>query len=76
MTDKKYKYKYYVVPKCQSTTVKTTEKLFISLPNDLKARKLWQKAMRRTTFVSNKGSKYCCEDHFDVSSSFEYIIKN
>lgn len=68
MSDKKgTSYKTCVVPECANTSVTALDKLFISLPKDQKARRAWQRAMRRVDFVSDKGSRYCCEDHFNVS---------
>lgn len=59
---------YYVcfVPKCTNTTIKTKDKLFITMPSDKKARKLWWAAARRDEPLKNH-AYYCCEDHFDVS---------
>lgn len=64
----KRKYKYCIVPHCTSTSVTAPDKVFISLPTDVKARRLWQKAMRRTDYVGNKSNLVVCEDHFNVST--------
>ncbi|XP_018575991.1 uncharacterized protein LOC108914628 [Anoplophora glabripennis] len=69
-TKKKY-YKYCIVPGCKNTSVSTPNKIFISLPSDENVRKLWQQSMRREKFVSNKGTKFCCEDHFNVEEDME-----
>lgn len=63
-------YKYCVVPECKNTSLTAPDKVFITLPKDEKARKLWQQSMRRTDFLSSKSRKYCCEDHFNVRFFF------
>lgn len=64
-------YKYCIVPGCSNTTVKTPEKIFISVPYNEEIRKKWCDAIRRnnkiTPPLSNKTHRYCCEDHFNVS---------
>ncbi|KAJ8916908.1 hypothetical protein NQ315_013377 [Exocentrus adspersus] len=60
-----------IIPKCTNTSTNAPQKLFISLPSDHKLRKAWQRAMRRSDFVSNKGTKFCCEDHFNVKKDIE-----
>ncbi|KAJ8913288.1 hypothetical protein NQ315_010955 [Exocentrus adspersus] len=57
--------KYCVVPECRNTSRYAPEKLFISVPFDPVTRKVWQKAMRRDVFVSDKSHVHCCEDHFN-----------
>ncbi|XP_023016975.2 uncharacterized protein [Leptinotarsa decemlineata] len=69
--DKKGRYKYCIVPKCKNSSVNAPDKIFISLPSNLKSRKLWQRAMRRADFVSVKGTHFCCEDHFNVEKDLE-----
>lgn len=69
----KKNYKYCIVPNCKNTTVTSPAKIFITLPKNIKTRKLWQKAMRRIDFVSDNSTKYCCEDHFNVSVFCNYI---
>lgn len=63
---KKRKHRYCLVPQCKTTTVTAPDKIFVSLPCDIKTRILWQKAMRRTHFVGNKTNAFVCEDHFNV----------
>ena len=61
-------YKCCAVPQCKSTTIKTTEKLFIQVPRLKTMRKMWlQLARRDPALVSTQSKMYFCEDHFDVS---------
>lgn len=63
-----------VVPKYKSTTTKTSEKLFILVPMDIKIRKKWLNAMKRLDPFGDKSKVYCCEDHFDVSTFTIYYV--
>lgn len=67
MSEKRASNKYCVVPECRNTSRNAPEKVFISVPFDPATRKVWQKAMRRDVFVSEKSHVYCCADHFNVS---------
>ncbi|KAI4458073.1 btb domain transcription factor [Holotrichia oblita] len=58
-------YKYCAVPMCKSSTVKTPDKKFITIPRDVTIRKKWFTAMRRDVPLSEKTTGYCCTDHFD-----------
>ncbi|KAG5884658.1 hypothetical protein JTB14_005402 [Gonioctena quinquepunctata] len=71
MSEKKVVNKYCLVPNCPNTSKNAPEKWFINVPSDIKIRKVWQKAMRRKVFVSNKSHVYCCEDHFKVEEDIE-----
>ncbi|KAJ8976202.1 hypothetical protein NQ317_018868 [Molorchus minor] len=71
---KKNYYKYCIVPQCKNTSTNAPEKLFISLPSDIKLRRAWQRAMRRTDLVSDKGTRFCCQDHFNVEEDIENYI--
>ncbi|XP_050302865.1 uncharacterized protein LOC126740747 [Anthonomus grandis grandis] len=71
MSEKKTTRKYCIIPECPNTSKNAPEKLFINVPSDPTARKVWQKAMRREVFVSGKSHVYCCEDHFDVKEDIE-----
>ena len=82
MRKKDVKYsKYCLVPRCQSSSIKTPEKIFISLPVGSstklqKKRKLWLLAMRRNdTDISDNTRGFVCEDHFNVSV-FLYLYKS
>ncbi|KAJ8986268.1 hypothetical protein NQ317_009978 [Molorchus minor] len=65
--------KYCLVPQCESTSIKTPGKIFISLPvgsskNKKKRRILWLRAMRRNTDdISENTRGFVCEDHFNVT---------
>lgn len=66
--DVKRPYFWCIVPMCTNTSIKTPQKVFISVPKQPKERKLWLRAVRRDPKkVSATSSLYCCEDHFDVS---------
>ncbi|KAG5880497.1 hypothetical protein JTB14_010089 [Gonioctena quinquepunctata] len=71
MSENKVVNKYCLVPDCPNTSMNAPEKLFINVPSDIKIRNVWQKAMRREVFVSNKSHVYCCEDHFKVEEDIE-----
>lgn len=58
-------YKWCVVPQCISSTTKTPEKMFVSVPKDLKMRKQWLQAANRTD-IGDLSNVFCCEDHFEV----------
>ncbi|XP_047527061.1 uncharacterized protein LOC125064183 [Vanessa atalanta] len=61
-------YKYCIVPQCESTTIKTPDKLFIYVPNNKEIRRKWLKMARRqdALTLSTNSSIYFCEDHFDL----------
>ncbi|KAJ8981026.1 hypothetical protein NQ317_007848 [Molorchus minor] len=71
MSKRKSNYKTCIVPECKNTSTTTPDKLFISLPSDQKIRREWQRAMHRSDYVSDKGSRYCCADHFNVEEDIE-----
>ena len=61
-------YKYCVVPQCTNTSIKTPQKVFVSLPMNIKRRKKWlQLARRDPKCISSNTHAFMCEDHFDVS---------
>ncbi|KAI4460443.1 thap domain [Holotrichia oblita] len=63
------RYKYCAVPMCQSSTVNSPDKKFITIPRDVTRRKKWFTAMGRYKPLADKTTGYCCCDHFDVSTS-------
>lgn len=66
-------YRWCVALNCKNSTLKTPEKLFITVPKDVSMRYVWlELAGRDPTKYSDKSHLYLCEDHFDVST---YIIK-
>lgn len=60
-------YKYCIVPQCKSTTKSTPNKVFVTVPKDTKMKDIWQQQMKRVEKISSSSTKYCCEDHFDVT---------
>ncbi|XP_054711403.1 uncharacterized protein LOC129220992 [Uloborus diversus] len=76
---KKPYYKYCIVPRCKSTTVKCKDKLFFSVPKENGIRKKWIKAMKRdeklNSKLSNKSSLWCCEDHFSLKDDMENYLQ-
>ncbi|KAK5642388.1 hypothetical protein RI129_008555 [Pyrocoelia pectoralis] len=67
-------YKYCIVPKCRSTSVKTPNKIFITLPRDPKVRMRWQKAMKRVNMISNHATCFVCEDHFNLEEDMQNYL--
>ncbi|KAK5643721.1 hypothetical protein RI129_007566 [Pyrocoelia pectoralis] len=67
-------YKWCFVPKCTSTTFITPEKTFVTMPRDVKIRKMWFKAARRDYSKITSSDFYCCEDHFDNCQCHMFLI--
>ncbi|KAJ8978142.1 hypothetical protein NQ317_016844 [Molorchus minor] len=73
--------KYCLVPQCESSSIKTPGKIFISLPvgsskNQKKRRMLWLRAMRRNTDdISENTRGFVCEDHFNFEEDMENYLK-
>ncbi|KAK5643783.1 hypothetical protein RI129_007628 [Pyrocoelia pectoralis] len=65
MEPSKMCYKWCFVPMCTNTTFTTPEKTFLTMPRDVKIRKMWFKAARRDYSKITSSDFYCCEDHFD-----------
>lgn len=60
-------YKSCLVPGCTNTTVKTPEKLFVSVPKRPVIRKVWLKLARRNPYkLADDSTIFLCEDHFDM----------
>ncbi|KAI5637172.1 THAP domain-containing protein [Phthorimaea operculella] len=56
-------------PKCTNTSIKTPEKLFVSVPKDVKVRQKWlQLARRDPRHISRNTNAFFCEDHFDMEN--------
>ncbi|KAK5650109.1 hypothetical protein RI129_001138 [Pyrocoelia pectoralis] len=66
MEPSKRYYKWCFVPMCTNTTFTTPEKTFLTMPRDVKIRKMWFKAARRDYSKITSSDFYCCEDHFDL----------
>ncbi|XP_050515955.1 uncharacterized protein LOC126890808 [Diabrotica virgifera virgifera] len=77
MENKSAQYKYCIVPGCKSTTVRTSNKHFFTLPKEPKRRLKWLKACRRDKKdISQKSiGLYVCEDHFDLEQDMDNYIK-
>ncbi|XP_028130922.1 uncharacterized protein LOC114326702 [Diabrotica virgifera virgifera] len=77
MKNKSAQYKYCIVPGCQSTTVRTSNKHFFTLPVEPKRRSKWLKACRRDKKDISQSSKglYVCEDHFDLERDMANYMK-
>lgn len=67
-SDTKVHYKYCIVPKCTNTTITAPDKRYFTVPKDKKIRAKWCKVMKRKESLSEKSVRYCCEDHFNVST--------
>lgn len=75
-------YKCCAVPQCDSTSIKSPNKLFIYVPHSPKIRKKWlQLARRDPQLLSTTSRLYFCEDHFDVgflcifnSNMYKYLF--
>ena len=61
------------VPKCENNSENSPTKVFVSVPENLKSRKLWFSLAQRSD-TSTKSNFYCCQDHLNVS--FCIIIVN
>lgn len=71
--------KYCVVPQCQSTLIRTPDKIFISLPagsaKQLQKRRLWLQAMKRNIHDLSENTRgYVCQDHFNVCLMFMFKV--
>ncbi|XP_063899275.1 uncharacterized protein LOC110383286 isoform X7 [Helicoverpa armigera] len=67
-------YKYCIVPQCESSTIKTPEKLFIHVPRNEQRRK-WLQLARRDVNVALDSKMYFCEDHFDLPNDMENYME-
>lgn len=69
-------YKWCVVPACTNTTIKTPEKLFISVPKKPKIRKKWlQLARRDPQAIVNDSTVFFCEDHFNMEKDIANYLQ-
>ncbi|XP_046976221.1 PR domain zinc finger protein 5-like isoform X2 [Vanessa cardui] len=73
------RYRWCIVTSCPNTSIRTTEKLFIQVPDDIKMRNVWLRlANRDPKSLSIKSRLYLCEDHFnleeDMANYMEYKI--
>lgn len=64
-----------MVSTCKKTSIKTPKKLFVRVPDVAKMRNKWfQLAHRNPEEISHKSVVFFCEDHFDVSKQFLFMI--
>ncbi|XP_077257686.1 uncharacterized protein LOC143894887 [Temnothorax americanus] len=69
---KKESYKWCFVPKCTNTSIKTPNKIFLTMPRDIKHRKTWMKMARRDDVADPPTScLFCCEDHFNLQEDID-----
>ncbi|KAH9632794.1 hypothetical protein HF086_012619 [Spodoptera exigua] len=69
-------YKWCTVPECKNTSIKTTEKIFVSVPTNPKRRKMWlQLARRDPKNVLSHTNIFMCEDHFDMEQDTTNYLK-
>lgn len=66
--------KWCFVPRCESTSIRTPNKIFITVPRNFEYKKKWFKAARRD-MPKSKTVFFCCEDHFDVSATHFKVFK-
>ncbi|XP_044728314.1 uncharacterized protein LOC123291917 [Chrysoperla carnea] len=71
------RYRWCVASSCTNNSIKTPEKLFIKVPDDIKMRNVWLELAKRET-LSTKSRLFLCEDHFnleqDMKNYMEYKI--
>lgn len=66
-------YKWCVVQLCTNTSIKTPEKMFVSIPKNPEIRKKWLMLARRNPEdIAASTNAFMCEDHFNVSKHFYY----
>ncbi|CAH2083741.1 unnamed protein product [Euphydryas editha] len=60
-------YRWCVASSCTNNSIKTPEKLFMKVPDDIEMRNVWlELANRDPKSLSTKSRLYLCEDHFDL----------
>ncbi|KAF5281935.1 hypothetical protein FQR65_LT14461 [Abscondita terminalis] len=69
-------YKWCIVPECTNTSIKTPDKVFLSVPSDEKRKKTWFQIIRRD-YRSVKPSSvlFICEDHFNLEEDLENYMR-
>ncbi|XP_045477107.1 uncharacterized protein LOC123682508 [Harmonia axyridis] len=69
-------YKICGVPQCKNTSLKTPEKLFVSVPQNRDMRVKWlQLAKRDLTGITTATRLHFCEDHFDMPNDMENYMQ-
>ncbi|XP_030760623.1 uncharacterized protein LOC115885750 [Sitophilus oryzae] len=61
------------VKDCFSNSDATPDKIFITVPLRPNLRRIWFEAARQP--YASRSSKYCCEDHFDVTEDIENYMR-
>lgn len=56
-------YRWCFVPLCRNTTKSAPSKVFVTVPREEAARRLWFRLARRPD-EPTKSNYFCCEDHF------------
>ncbi|XP_043234118.1 uncharacterized protein LOC122387743 [Amphibalanus amphitrite] len=69
----KKKSRWCFVPGCKNTSVSAPNKIFLTVPLQLKARRTWARAARRIDAgsLTSRNIWFCCEDHFDLEQDTE-----
>ncbi|XP_039762633.1 uncharacterized protein LOC120635647 isoform X2 [Pararge aegeria] len=69
-------YKWCAVPKCTNTSIKTPEKLFVSVPRKADLRRKWLRIARRDPNEIRAASTiFFCEDHFDMQKDIRNFMQ-
>ncbi|KAF9417948.1 hypothetical protein HW555_005093 [Spodoptera exigua] len=69
-------YRWCAVPCCSSTSIKTPNKLFISVPMKPVIRNKWLILARRDpAAISPNSGIYFCEDHFDLPNDMQNYMR-
>ncbi|CAM1305965.1 Uncharacterised protein g4211 [Pycnogonum litorale] len=68
-------YRYCFVPGCKNTSIKTPNKLFITVPREKKRRKQWMRAARRQDEGTALTPFFCCGDHFNLRDDVENYMQ-
>ncbi|KAL3276184.1 hypothetical protein HHI36_020903 [Cryptolaemus montrouzieri] len=62
-------YKWCVVPQCTNTSIKSPQKVFVSVPTNPNRRTVWlQLARRDPKSILSHTNVFMCEDHFDMEN--------
>ncbi|XP_054713773.1 uncharacterized protein LOC129223233 [Uloborus diversus] len=72
----KYVNESCLVPGCFSSTIRTPDKRFLTVPRRQDMRSVWCKAMGRVKMGSALTKLYICEDHFDIQNDCVNIIQH
>lgn len=71
------RYNYCIVPQCRNNSNKTPDKMFVSVPTDIKMRYNWIRLAGRNPYEFSTATKLSvCEDHFNVSKFVYFKAKH